>query len=221
MDKIDFEIFPFWDRLSDDEKADVKREARIVNFSEDQVISSTESECLGVLYVLSGIIRLFLYSDDGREVTIARLVKDDMCLLSASCIISQVSFPAQVSAETDVRAVLVPVRLMDRLKNENIYVENYIYKETTEKFSDVISAVEKMMFMTLEERIIMFLLNETADSGSDTVYMTHEKLAQAIGSARETVTRALKKLSKTGEIEVFRGGIRIIDRKALYNKARY
>jgi len=75
-----------------------------------------------------------------------------------------------------------------------------------------------MLFMTLEQRIITFLLDETARTGGDTVHMTQEKLAQAIGSAREAVTRTLKQLSSAGVIEVFRGGIKITDRKTLYEK---
>ena len=132
--------------------------------------------------------------------------------------LSQISFPAQVSAESQVEAILIPVNIISDIKEKNVYVENYVYRLTTERFSDVISAVEQMLFMTLEQRIITFLLDETARTGGDTVHMTQEKLAQAIGSAREAVTRTLKQLSSAGVIEVFRGGIKITDRKTLYEK---
>ena len=215
MERIDLSVFPFWQYLTEDEKERLQSQARIVQFSENQMIASTEMDCLGVLYVKSGVIRLYLYSEDGREVTIARLAEDDVCLLSASCMLSQISFPAQVSAESQVEAILIPVNIISDI---NVYVENYVYRLTTERFSDVISAVEQMLFMTLEQRIITFLLDETARTGGDTVHMTQEKLAQAIGSAREAVTRTLKQLSSAGVIEVFRGGIKITDRKTLYEK---
>ncbi len=218
MEKIDLTVFPFWERLTKEEKELLQSQARIVRFEENQLIASTEIDCLGVLYIKSGMIRLYLYSEDGREVTIARLAEDDVCLLSASCMLSQVSFPAQVSAESPVEAILIPVNIISSIKEKNVYVENYVYRLTTERFSDVISAVEQMLFMTLEQRIVSFLLDETARTGGDTVHMTQEKLAQAIGSAREAVTRTLKQLSSAGVIEVFRGGIKIIDRKALYEK---
>lgn len=117
-----------------------------------------------------------------------------------------------------MEAILIPVNIISDIKEKNVYVENYVYRLTTERFSDVISAVEQMLFMTLEQRIITFLLDETARTGGDTVHMTQEKLAQAIGSAREAVTRTLKQLSSAGVIEVFRGGIKITDRKTLYEK---
>ena len=97
-----------------------------------------------------------------------------------------------------MEAILIPVNIISDIKEKNVYVENYVYRLTTERFSDVISAVEQMLFMTLEQRIITFLLDETARTGGDTVHMTQEKLAQAIGSAREAVTRTLKQLSSAG-----------------------
>ena len=218
MERIDLSLFPFWEHLTEDERELLQSQARIVRFEENQLIASTEMDCLGVLYIKSGMIRLYLYSEDGREVTIARLAKDDVCLLSASCMLSQVSFPAQVSAESQVEAILIPVNLISSIKEKNVYVENYVYRLTTERFSDVISAVEQMLFMTLEQRIVSFLLDETARTGGDTLHMTQEKLAQAIGSAREAVSRTLKQLSSAKVIEVFRGGIKIVDRKALYEK---
>lgn len=218
MDDKELSVFPFWEKLTTSEKEELKKQSRILKFEKDQLIASTEMDCLGVLYILKGTIRLYLYSDDGREVTIARLKSDEMCLLSASCMMSQISFPASVAAETDVKAILIPARVINQLKEENIYVENYIYRLTAERFSDVISAVEQMLFMTLEQRVITFLLDETSETGSNTLNITQEKIAQAIGSAREAVSRILKQLSGAGYIEVARGKVIIKDKTALYGK---
>lgn len=218
MGELNLSVFPFWDYLEKDEREEFVKQARKVHFKKNQLIMSTEMDCLGVLYILSGSVRIYLYSDDGREVTISRLKKDEMCMLSASCMITQISFPAAMSAEDDVEAILIPTGFMNRLKDENVYVENCVYKNTTERFSDVISGIEQMMFMTLEQRIVTFLLDETAEEGSDTLNVTQEKVALAIGSAREAVSRILKQLSTAGYIEVTRGKIKILDKKGLYNK---
>ncbi len=211
MEEKDLSVFPFWEKLIESEKEELKRQSRILTFKKDQLIVSAELDCLGVLYILSGTIRLYLYSEDGREVTIARVKSNEMCLLSASCMLSQISFPANVSAETDVEALLIPASVINRLKDENIYVENYIYRLTAERFSDVILAIEQMLFMTLEQRVITFLLDETSEKGTNTLTITQEKIAQAIGSAREAVSRVLKQLSTAGYIEVKRGKIIIKD----------
>ena len=218
MGEKDLSVFPFWNKLTEEEKDEVQKQSKIVRFSKDQLVASTDLDCLGIMYVLKGTLRIYLYSDDGREVTIARLKREDMCILSASCLLSQVSFPAAITAENEVEALLIPSVLANRLKEHNIYVENSILRMTTERLSDVISAVEQMMFMTLEQRVVSFLLDETADTGSNTLNITQEKIAMAIGSAREAVSRILKQLVKEETIEMTRGKITILDKKKLYGK---
>ena len=101
------------------------------------------------------------------------------------------------------------------MKN-NIYVENFAYRLMTERFSDVISAVERMFFMNLRQRIAVFLIDESVAQRSSTLALTQEQLAKAIGSAREAVSRNLKLLVKDGCIEISRGTINILDKKMLY-----
>ena len=101
------------------------------------------------------------------------------------------------------------------MKN-NIYLENFIYKRTTEHFSDVIAGIERTFFMTLPQRIAAFLLDEAADTGSDELTLTQEAIARSIGSAREAVSRSLKKMNKDGSIQISRVSIRILDKSRLY-----
>lgn len=214
----DLRIFPFWEHLNSEEKELIASRARMVTFEAGRVISSMDMDCLGVLHVRRGVLRMYLYSDDGREVTLSRMTSGDLCLMSASCMFSMDYFSAQIAAETDVEALLIPIDTISLLKAQNIYVENYVLSVMTSRFSGILSAVEQLLFFTLEQRIVTFLLDETARTGGDTVALTQEKIAQAIGSAREAVTRTLKGLSASGAIEVSRGKIRIVDRKALYAK---
>ena len=70
----------------------------------------------------------------------------------------------------------------------------------------------------LEQRLVGFLLDEAAGEKDGKIYMTQEQIARAIGSAREAVSRTLKGLVKGGCVELFRGGVRVVDRKELYKK---
>ena len=118
-----------------------------------------------------------------------------------------------------VRDVLIlPTPVFSQLMEENLYVENFVYRSSTERLSDLIQAVERMFFMTLRQRVAAFLIDESASSGNSTLSLTQEHLARAIGSAREAVSRILKQLSQAGSIEVSRGGIRILDKAKLYQE---
>ena len=91
-----------------------------------------------------------------------------------------------------------------------------MYKETARRFSDVVEALQQLMFLSLTQRIVSFLLDEAAKNKASSIVMTHEEIAKIIGSAREAVSRILKQLAKQGYISLNRGEIKIEKREELY-----
>lgn len=213
-----FHQIPFWNRLSHTEKKQIEDYARIIRYRQGESVHSGEINCLGALFIQSGILRVYLLSDEGKEVTMYRLKSGDTCVLSASCMLSAITFDVQIDAETDCELLLIPSSVFSSLMQNNIYVENYIYRLTAERFSDVITAVQRMFFMTLEQRIAAFLIDESASSGALSLALTQEQLARSIGSAREAVSRQLKQMAKDNLLEVSRGEIRILNKSRLYEK---
>lgn len=208
--------FPFWEHLTADEQARAGRLLRTQHFTVGQTVRGPESPCLGILFVRQGALRMSLLSQDGRLATIARTGPGGLCVLTASCVLSAITFDVQIDAEEDTTVLTMPSTALGPLLKANPYVEAYVYRTATELFSDVVGAVERLLFLTLEQRVAAFLLDEAARQGTDTLRLTQEHLAQQIGSAREAVTRTLKQLSARGLVEVFRGGVRLADRAALY-----
>ena len=186
------------------------------HFSAGEAIKLGGNNCIGPLFVVRGILRVYLLSADGREATIYRLRQGDACMLSASCMLSAITFDVQIDAETDCDLLIIPTTLFADLMSHNLYVENYVYRNSSERLSDLIQAVERMFFLTLRQRIAAFLIDESATNGTDRLTLTQEQLARAIGSAREAVSRSLKQLAQSGSIEVSRGGIRILNKSLLY-----
>ena len=195
------EQLSFWPRLTAPERERVERAVRPVTYEAGQMIWSGDSDCLGVLMIRSGVVRLFLSSADGREATIARMADGEVCALTAACVLHTTQFNIRVQAEGRVEGLVLPALCLSGLVEENPYVENFIYRGATQLFAQVME---------------VFLLDEGARLGTDTLRVTQEQMAQAIGSAREAVTRTLKKLVAAGAVELFRGGVRLTDRKALY-----
>ncbi len=218
MKQLTVEGLPFWKHLTDEQRAALQSCARVVHYGAGEVIRASGRECLGLLLIQQGGIRIYLLSEEGREATLSSMGAGEVCVLSASCMLSAITFEVEIQAERDTQIQVVPVQYLSQLMQENIYVENFIYKSAAERFSDAIQAVERMLFLTLEQRLVTYLLDETAKTGVGEVHATQEQIAVAIGSAREVVTRTLKKLATAGEVELFRGGVRILDRKALYGR---
>lgn len=209
------EELAFWDKLSDQERERVRAAAYEADYEPGQMIWSGERDCLGLLLIRSGVVRLFLLSEDGREATISRISGGQVCIMTASCTMSVSSFNVQVQAEGRVEALVIPAVCLSTLVRDNLYVENFLYRGATQHFSQVLTAVEQMLFRTLEQRLAAYLLEECERLGTDTLKVTQEQMAQAIGSAREAVTRTLKKLAASGAVELFRGGVKLTDKNDL------
>lgn len=208
---------PFYGCLSQRERELLSGHLHLSHYQEGSSICSLEAQCLGTVFIKRGILRLYLQSSDGREATICRLRDGDACLLSASCLMASITFDVQIEAETDCELYVIPSSAFSVLMDGNIYVENFAYKSVTERFSDVVSAMERMFFLSLRQRIAAFLLDEAAARKTASLSLTQEQLARAIGSAREAVSRNLKQMASEGLLRVSRGSIAILDRKKLYD----
>lgn len=209
------ERLPFWKLLTDSEKELVRQNAVIRLYKKGTRVYSSERECLGMLFVMQGEMRTYLLSEEGREVTLFRIYPNDLCVLSASCVISQISFDTQMSAQKDTEALMIPPNIVLLLKEKNLSVRCFLYELATKRFSDVMWAMQQILFKRLDQRLALFLMQESQRLGTDTIHMTHEQIAQQISSAREAVARMLKQFSEDGLVELKRGAIRLLDQKGL------
>ena len=209
------ERLPFWKLLTDAENELVQQNAVIRRYKKGTRVYSSERECLGMLFVMQGEMRTYLLSEEGREVTLFRIYPNDLCVLSASCVISQISFDTQMSAQKDTEALIIPPNIVLFLKEKNLSVRCFLYELATKRFSDVMWAMQQILFKRLDQRLALFLMQESQRLGTDTIHMTHEQIAQQISSAREAVARMLKQFSEDGLVELKRGAIRLLDQKGL------
>ena len=130
-----------------------------------------------MLFILSGEIRTYLLSEEGREVTLFRLYPGELCVLSASCVISQITFDTQMTAGMDTDVLIIPANVIAALKEKNLHVRCFLYELATKRFSDVMWAMQQIMFKGLDQRLAEFLFAEAERTGSDTIRMTHEQIA--------------------------------------------
>ena len=206
---------PFWEALTEQEKESVRNTSSLRRYKKGSFIRSGGSECLGMLLLLEGEIRTYLLSDEGREVTLFRIYPGELCVLSASCVISQITFETQITAQRDTEALIIPAGITASLKERNIHVRCFLYELAAQRFSDVMWSMQQILFKGLDRRLADFLLAERERTGSDTIRMTHEQIAQHISSAREAVARMLKHFSGDGLVELKRGAVILRDADAL------
>lgn len=210
------EGLPFFSNLTKEEKDSLQNNIRILEFQEGDLIYSPAKGSLGMVQVLKGAIRAYLISEEGKKATIFRLHEGEFCMLTMSCAMSQITFDVEVEACEDCRLLLLPTELFSSVEQDNIYVKNFSLELMMERMSSLVEAVQQMMFLNLEQRLASYLLDESSQRKSDTIYLTQEQIAENIGSAREAVSRTLKRMKEKKLISVGRGCIHLLDKKELY-----
>lgn len=218
FDKIYGEYFPFWKNLGDPLKEQLIRSSVKVDFKKGENIHDS-SECTGVILIKKGCLRVYMLSDEGKEITLYRLYDGDVCILSASCVMESITFDVFVDAEEDSECYILSGCAYVIANERSKDVQIFTLETTVSRFSEVMWVMQQVLFMSLDRRLAIFLLDEISKSGTDTVKLTHEQIAKYMGSAREVVSRMLKYFASEGLVEVSRGGIKILNKKQLRNIA--
>ena len=212
--KLYKEYFPFWKVLSDNDKKYLCDNSSIVHFEREQAVHNN-TECSGLYIVKSGKLRLYMLSEDGKEITLYRLSPGDICMLSASCVLQSITFDVYVEAEIPSDCYMINGKAFSLVSNRVLEVKNYALEIAVERFSDVMWIMQQIVFMRMDKRLAIFLLDEVTENGTDMVVMTHDQIARHLGTAREVITRMLKQFVSDGWVEVTRKGIIIIDKQKL------
>lgn len=209
------EAIPFWGLLSEQEKKELAYSANARSFAAGSCIHDANQACLGVFFVTKGAARAYMLSEEGREITLFRVEEHESCVLSASCVLPLITFDIIVDAIEEVDLLVIPSDYFSKLIDRNVAVESYTYKQAALRFSEVMWVMQQQLFMSLDQRLALFLIDEIARTGDTRIKATHEEIAKNIGSAREAVSRMLKTFAADGLVELFRGGVLVLDKQRL------
>ena len=211
------QYFPIWDKLTTDQQKRILSVTDYQKVKAGTVLHDGSPDCLGLLLVRSGQLRAYMLSEEGREVTICRFFEMDICLFSASCVMPNMQFDIFIEAEKDTEIWIVPACLYQNLMDESIVIANYSRNLITNHFSDLMWLMEQIMWRSFDKRLAAFLLEEAVVEGTQELRITHERIANHMGTAREVVTRMLRYFQSEGMVTLTRGTVILTDTKKLEN----
>ena len=207
--------FPIWNQLDDAQKKLLQQSAVFRQVRKGTVIHNGSENCTGLLLSGSGQLRAYILSDEGREITIYRLLAHDICLFSASCMMNSIQFEISVEAEKDTAFWIIPADIYKKLMLESAAVSNYTNEVMATRFSDVMWLMEQVLWKSFDKRLAEFLLEESNLEGSLVLKTTHEAIGNHLGNPREVVTRMLRYFQSEGMVRLARGTIEITDKGKL------
>ena len=213
---MDFQsYFPIWDQLAPAHQELILGSLARREVKKGAVLHNGDADCTGLLLVRSGQLRAYILSEEGREITVYRLFDRDLCLFSASCMMRSAQFDITIQAEKDTRLWVIPAEAYRQVMEQSAPAANYTNEIMAARFSEVMWLMEQVMWNSMDRRVAGFLLEEAAIESTSRLNITHETIANHLGTHREVVTRMLRYFQGEGMVKLSRGVIELLDEQKL------
>jgi CRP/FNR family transcriptional regulator len=202
-------LYPPLDGLGDVALADVLGRAQELRVPAGTQMFGEGSPCRQFPLVLEGSIRVSKCSE-GRELPLYRVAAGESCVLTSGCLVGARDYPATGVVEQDARLVVLPRAVFDELMATHPPFRQYVFALFADRLAELMALVEAVAFHRLDRRLASTLLGR-----GRVVALTHQQLADELGSVREIVTRLLRGFSDQGLVRLTRGAIEVLDAVAL------
>ena len=209
------DFFPIWNQLASGQQEMLIESTIQRAIPKGTLLHSGSMDCTGLLLVQHGQLRAYILSEEGREITLYRLLEGDICLFSASCMMRSIQFEVMIEAEKDTELWIIPADSYKSVMDQSAPLANFTNEVMAGRFSDVMWLLEQILWKRFDQRLAGFLLEESALEGTDVLKITHEAIGSHLGNPREVVTRMLRYFQNEGLVKLARGTVEITNRAAM------
>ena len=205
------DYFPIWEKLTPAQQDALTASAVSRTAPKGTIVHNGSLVCTGLILVKTGQLRAYILSDEGREITLYRLFDRDICMLSAPCVMNSLQFDITIQAQKDTELWIIPPDVYRNLMQQSAPIANYTNELMATRFSEVMWLVEQIMWKSMDKRLAAFLLEEVSIEATHQLKLTHEAIANHLGTHREVVTRMLRYFQEEGMVKLTRGAVEISD----------
>ena len=208
---------PFYELLTDEQKKEAFNHSKIKKYGKGDIISGFLNPCIGPFLILEGEVRAIMDDENFREVTLFKLCKGDMALLSAACVLEYITFDVKFVVKNDSLLLIIESCTIKEIMTENLAVKCKIFEGLADRFASCMSTMHALLFTRYDRRVAAFLVERYLYTGETEFSITQEEIAKETSSVREVAGRTIRQFAKDGLIEYGRGRIKILDIKKLKN----
>ncbi len=203
--------FPALFEKSDPALDDLLGRSALVRLAAGDYVFYPGSRCQGYAFVTEGVVRCQVLSEQGRQIVLYHVGPGDSCVLTTSCLLGDTVYPAEGIAQTDVNALVIPADAFRAAVDCSPALRCHVFHNFATSLAAVMARLADVVFGDIDRRLVQILLA----SGESRVSRTHQELADELGTAREVVSRHLKRLEHLGWIGLGRGSIELLDMNRL------
>jgi CRP/FNR family transcriptional regulator len=210
------ESFPALMQLESNARELLLKSARIVEAPTGTIGYREGGVCGAYVMRLAGQSRVYKMSASGREILLYRVAAGETCVITTTCLLGNSNYPASTIVEEPIRDVIIPSNAFNQLMIDSKVFRTFVMTNYGALISDLIVLLDEVAFHSLDARLAKLLL----DANSDTIGRTHQLMADELGTAREVVSRQLKRFEQKGWVKLGRGHVEIANRSALEKLAQ-
>lgn len=200
--------------LDDPEVHEMFRISAVLDVPANTTLFRQGDICENYLLVVEGSVKVFARSEQGREIVLYHIGSGGSCVLTTSCLFSRSPYPAEGVTETALQAIAIPAKVFDRVLSTSAVLRRFVFHSYGERLSRLISLVQQIAFERIDVRLARYLLRNADEHLS----LTHQNIAEELGTAREVVSRHLKDFESQRWVKLGRGQISVINADGLRNR---
>ena len=196
--------------LENDLVVEIIQTGRLLKVREGQPLIEPGMEAKEMPLVVTGTLRIMREDAEGNEIFLYYLEGGDACAMSISCCLGTQISEFKVVAESEAVLWMVPMHHIDSWMVKFRSFRKFIFDSYHERFDEMLSTIDSIAFMNMDQRLMKYLLDKKQSTGSFVINKTHEQIAQELNTSRVVVSRLLKKLEREDRIELHRNRIEVL-----------
>lgn len=190
---------------------EIESTGTIINYKEGDVILDYDKNIRSMPLVLSGTIRVMRKDDEGHEILLYYLSSNESCAMAYTCCMEARKSEIKAIADTPVEIIAIPHEKLDEWLTKYPSWKSYIFQSFTARFNELLKSLESVAFQKLDERLIRYLKNKTKINGKMVVSLSHQQIADELGTNRVVVSRLLKMLENEKKVILYRNELKVMN----------
>jgi len=190
---------------------EIMKTGKMLKFNEGDIIIDYDKNIKSMPIILSGTVRVMKRDETGREILLYYLSSNDSCAMAYTCCMEARKSEIKAIAEDNVELISVPHEKLDEWLVKYPSWKSYIFNSFTQRFNELLKSLESVAFQKLDERLVNYLKNKTKVSGKKVVSLSHQQIADELGTSRVVVSRLLKQLENDKKVILYRNELKVLN----------
>src|SRR5699024_7874834 len=190
---------------------EISETGRLIQVKEGERLIEIGEYLRSMPLLISGAIKILREDQNGDELLLYFIEKGDTCAMSLTCCLGHNKSEIRAVAELNSEIIMIPVQKMEEWMGKYKSWRNFVLQSYNERMLEMLDAIDNLAFNKLDERLVKYLKEKQKITNNDIIQSTHQEIAYELYTSRVVISRLLKKLENTGQIELQRNSIRIIN----------